>query len=136
MAKSNPFYDHPILNSPYECPNRHWELTHDGVPTPNIKEFRRPADFITPIPKPRRQRQVQATLLTIKTAKNISTKNQKYHKDIINRIRNKVAEWRKLPESKWHVTPVTAKLLRYWRSHKFSHICPFFCQIEAVETAI
>ena len=23
---ANPFFDHPILNSPYECPQRHWEL--------------------------------------------------------------------------------------------------------------
>ena len=23
---SNPFFEHPILNSPYEYPNRHWEL--------------------------------------------------------------------------------------------------------------
>jgi hypothetical protein len=23
---SNPFFDHPILNSPYESPRRHWEL--------------------------------------------------------------------------------------------------------------
>jgi hypothetical protein len=27
---SNPFFDHPILNSPYECPRRHWELDEAG----------------------------------------------------------------------------------------------------------
>ena len=32
--------------------------------------------------------------------------------------------------------PETARLLRHWRSHRFSSIRPFFCQIEAVETAI
>jgi type III restriction enzyme len=26
---SNPFFDHPILNSPYKYPQRHWELDAD-----------------------------------------------------------------------------------------------------------
>ncbi|HED53533.1 MAG TPA: restriction endonuclease, partial [Phycisphaerales bacterium] len=34
------------------------------------------------------------------------------------------------------VTPETARLLQHWRHHKFNDIKPFFCQIEAVETAI
>ena len=29
-----------------------------------------------------------------------------------------------------------AHLLQHWRQHQFSHIRPFFCQLEAVETAI
>ncbi|MDD5478279.1 hypothetical protein [Rhodoferax sp.] len=28
---ANPFFDHPILNSPYDCPQRHWELESDGI---------------------------------------------------------------------------------------------------------
>lgn len=42
---SNPFFDHPILNSPYECPQRHWELDPDGQPTQQILESRRRAEF-------------------------------------------------------------------------------------------
>ena len=38
--------------------------------------------------------------------------------------------------SDWQVTPETARLLQHWRSHKFNGVRPFFCQIEAVETAI
>ena len=34
------------------------------------------------------------------------------------------------------MTPETARLLQHWRHHKFSGIRPFFCQVEAVETAI
>src|SRR5690606_31517839 len=34
------------------------------------------------------------------------------------------------------VTPETARLLKHWRHHKFSGIRPFFCQLEAAETAI
>src|SRR3989337_2615668 len=50
---SNPFFDRPILNSPYEAPARHWELDLQGQPTQRIIERRRAADFITPIPKPK-----------------------------------------------------------------------------------
>ena len=38
---SNPFFDHPILNSPYEYPRRHWELDEAGQPTQRIVETRR-----------------------------------------------------------------------------------------------
>jgi type III restriction enzyme len=34
------------------------------------------------------------------------------------------------------VTPETARLLEHWRKHQFTGVRPFFCQIEAVETAI
>ena len=34
------------------------------------------------------------------------------------------------------MTPETERLLQHWRTHHFSHIRPFFCQIEAVEDAI
>jgi len=27
---SDPFFEHPILNSPYELPSRHWKLDEDG----------------------------------------------------------------------------------------------------------
>ena len=29
----NPFFDKPIINSPYEYPSRHWELDEEGQPT-------------------------------------------------------------------------------------------------------
>jgi type III restriction enzyme len=34
------------------------------------------------------------------------------------------------------VTPETARLLQHWRHHEFGGVRPFFCQVEAVETAI
>jgi len=55
---SNPFFDHPILNSPYEQPARHWELDADGQPTQRTLENRRPAQFITPIPKPKKRKKL------------------------------------------------------------------------------
>jgi type III restriction enzyme len=48
-----------------------------------------------------------------------------------------VDSWRSLPNpNQWQVTPETARLLQHWRHHRFSGIRPFFCQVEAVETAI
>ena len=52
----NRFFKQPILNSPYEYPSRHWELDRDGQPTQRILERRRGAEFITPIPKPRKRK--------------------------------------------------------------------------------
>ena len=43
----------------------------------------------------------------------------------------------KLPNKRdWLVTVETEQLLSYWRLHRFEFIRPFFCQVEAVETAI
>ena len=36
---SNPFFDHPILNSPYEYPGRHWKLDKEGQPTQRVEEM-------------------------------------------------------------------------------------------------
>lgn len=135
---SNPFYDHPILNSPYDCPSRHWELDNEGQPTQRILEARRRADFFTPIPKPRKRKggPTQQEII-FDEGKGLSTADQQYDPNsLINRVREYVAEWRALPESQWRVTPETARLLKHWRNHRFVGIRPFFCQIEATETAI
>ena len=50
------FFTHPILNSPYDCPARHWELDARGQPTTRIVDDRRIAEFITPIPKPKKRK--------------------------------------------------------------------------------
>ncbi len=136
----NPFFDQPILNSPYECPARHWELDAAGQPTQKVAETRRPAKFITPIPKPKRQggKASQSTLV-FDEGKGLSTQEQAYENiaGIIDGIRKEVERWRRLPDPQhWRVTPTTARLLRHWRNHTFGGIRPFFCQVEAAETAI
>lgn len=50
------FFSKPILNSPYERPSRHWELDEQGQPTQKTINDRRPAEFITPIPKPKKRK--------------------------------------------------------------------------------
>ena len=139
----NQFFSHPILNSPYENPARHWELDKDGQPTQQIIERRRSAEFITPIPKPRKRKQTRQQSETqiemvLDEGKGLSTSEQKY--DItgnINLVRNHVDQWRMIPNpNDWKVTPETARLLQHWRHHPFADIRPFFCQVEAVETLI
>lgn len=134
---NNQFFERPILNSPYQYPVRHWELDASGQPTQRIVESRRRAEFITPIPKPKKQKsapQQDALLFD----KDLSSQSQQYaHTAIINGVRQEVDKWRALPNpADWRVTPETARLLQHWRHHRFSGIRPFFCQVEAVETAI
>ncbi len=137
---SNPFFERPILNSPYERPQRHWELDDQGQPTQKISENRRRAEFITPIPKPKKRKRVsKQEELVIDEGKGLSTKEQQYDPTsaTINQVRNLVDGWRSLPNpNDWQVTPETARLLQHWRHHKFTGVRPFFCQLEAVETAI
>ena len=122
---SNPFFEKPILNSPYAYPVRHWELDDDGQPTQKIKETRRRAEFITPIPKPKKRKaSAEQTSLLFDEGKGLSTQEQRYdHTAIINSVRQEVDKWRALPNTNdWRVTPETARLLQHWRHHQFSNI--------------
>ena len=134
---TNQFFEKPILYSPYAYPSRHWELDDTGQPTQRIVENRRRAEFITPIPKAKKQKAApqQASLLF---DDGLSSQAQLYaHTAIINGVRQEVDRWRRLPNANdWRVTPETARLLQHWRQHEFSSIRPFFCQVEAIETAI
>ena len=135
------FFAQPVLNSPYERPSRHWELDESGQPTQKIIENRRQVSFITAVPTSKKQRGSsanQASFVFDKAARELETDNQQYElMQTINGVRQQVDRWRNLPNpSQWRVTPETARLLQHWRHHRFSGIRPFFCQVEAVETAI
>jgi type III restriction enzyme len=135
----NRFFERPILNSPYEYPKRYWELDASGQPTQEIIETRRRAEFITPIPKPRKRKGAATQeQMVFDEGKGLSTHTQQYDPTpIINELRGYVDKWRVIQnQNAWQVTPETARLLQHWRHHPFSGIRPFFCQIEAVETAI
>ena len=142
---SDRFFDHPILNSPYEYPSRHWELDETGQPTSRILDRRRRVSFITPIPKPKKRG--QRALVFDETAQALEAEGQQYElMEVINELRRRVDAWRAIPDpARWRVTPETARLLQHWRSHRansrserhrFGDIRPFFCQVEAAETAI
>ena len=135
---SEMFFEQPILNSPYEYPRRHWELDSTGQPTQNISERRRIAEFITPIPKPKKRKNKKQAEFVFDEGQEISTEAQQYDPTpIINALRREVDIWRAISSpADWQVSPETGRLLQHWRSHKFNSIRPFFCQVEAVETAI
>ena len=139
MATTAAFFEQPILNPPYEYPSRHWELDPSGQPTNRILPERRKVAFITPIPKPKKQKGVQQEkILFDAAAQALGTEAQQYDLSaFISGVRQRVDRWRELSDpNAWRVTPETARLLRHWRSHRFGDIRPFFCQVEAVETAI
>lgn len=133
------FFEQPILNSPYAYPARHWELDSQGQPTQRIIENRRRAEFITPVPKPRKRKgSGQQQQFVFDEGAGLSSQQQQYDPTpIINALRQRVDQWRAIPNAAhWGVTPETARLLEHWRHHPFNNARPFFCQIEAVETAI
>jgi type III restriction enzyme len=104
----NRFFIEPIRNSPYEYPGEYWELDAQGQPTGQLIETRRPAEFITPIPKPRKRKGKAAqSEMVFDEGKGISTEEQRYDPNpIINELRGFVDEWRKLKDPKqWLVTP-------------------------------
>jgi type III restriction enzyme len=136
---SESFYEKPILNTPYAYPGRHWELDESGQPTNRIIGTRRRSELITPVPLPKkRQRKREQKELVFDEGKGLSTEEQQYNPaPIINEIRSYVDSWRNLPNpNDWQVSPETARLLLHWRHHPFQSQRPFFCQVEAVETAI
>jgi type III restriction enzyme len=136
VRMSNLFFEKPILNSPYDYPSQHWELDETGQPTQKVIEARRQAEFITPIPKPKK-RKAKDKQGNLDMGHEVSSEEQQYHSAIINGVRAEVDKWRAIPNpNDWGVTPETARLLQHWRHHDFSGVRPFFCQVEAVETAI
>ena len=50
---TNPFYERPILNSPYEYPEHHWELDEFGQLGQRVPSLTSDAavSLITPVPK-------------------------------------------------------------------------------------
>jgi len=53
--------ENPILNSPFEEPNRHFQFDDDGI-TNEIAEGRRVSSYFIPIPKPKKKGPKQAML--------------------------------------------------------------------------
>jgi type III restriction enzyme len=136
---SERFFEDPILNSPYECPTRHWELV-EGMPTGQELPGRRGSRELSPIPPARKRGRQdpstrQPSLIDPELAQ-LSTDEQYEVFQLINSVRSLVGQWRNSPERQWGVTPETARLLQHWRHADGREIRPFFCQIEAVETLI
>jgi type III restriction enzyme len=117
--------ENPILNSPFSEPTRHFRFSEDGI-TDEIVEARRISSYFIPIAKPKKK----GKQLAFETE---WTEDRKQENKSINRIRERVAIWRQ--GGYQGVTKTTRFLLDYWRNpHRDNKL--FFCQIEALETAI
>jgi type III restriction enzyme len=116
----------PVINSPFSEPVRHFEFGERGITGRIIDGARRESSYFVPIPQGRRQ----TAQLSLEAE---WTRDRLRKNEMVNRIREKVGTWRKGGYS--GVTPVTARLLAYWTDTRRDRRL-FFCQLEAVETAI
>ena len=118
--------ENPIINSPFDEPTRHFRFSEEGI-TNEIVDGRRTSSYFVPIAKSKKKGSKQLHFDTEWTQDRIEENK------LVNDIRRRVAMWRK--GGYIGVTPTTARLLAYWtdpnREKKL-----FFCQNEALETAI
>jgi len=118
--------ENPVINSPFERPQRHFKFSEEGI-TDEIIESRRISSYFVPIPQPRKKNSQQLSFDTQWTGDRIEENK------FINRVRERVSIWR---QGKYQgVTNVTRRLLEYWTNPQREHPL-FFCQIEALETVI
>jgi type III restriction enzyme len=117
--------ENPILKSPFIEPTRHFRFDEEGI-TDEIVETRRISSYFVPIARPKKKGK-QLYFDTEWTQDRIEENR------LVNQIRQRIGQWRK--GGYVGVTPTTDRLLQYWinaeREKKL-----FFCQIEALETAI
>lgn len=117
--------ENPVINNPFKEPQRHFKFTQRGI-TEDIAEGRRRSEYFIPMPKPRKQsREDQMTLLPDPELREANI--------FINRVRAQVTAWRNSGYP--GVTPTTKRLLEHWNKPE-NEPRLFFCQREAVETAI
>jgi type III restriction enzyme len=117
--------ENPILNSPYDEPRRHFRFGEDGI-TSDIVDVRRISEYFVPVPRAKKRKQQ----LTFETE---WTKDRIKDAETVNKIRQRIDAWRRGGYA--DATRTTRQLLEYWqRAERERRL--FFCQIEALETAI
>jgi hypothetical protein len=116
--------ENPILNSPYLERTRHFRFDDDGITNEPV-DGRRISAYFIPIAQPKKKG--KQLVFEDWTGDRIQPN------DFINRVRERVGYWR--AGGYQGVTRVTRQLLEY-RQRPERERPLFFCQIEAVETAI
>jgi type III restriction enzyme len=119
--------ENPVLNSPFEEPQRHFRFSDEGI-TNEIVDSRRVSSYFIPIPRPKQR--TKGGQLSFDTQ---WTEERIRENDFINRVRERVARWRQ--GGYVGITKRTEELLDYWQRPDRDRRL-FFCQIEALETAI
>lgn len=120
--------ENPVINCPFVEPMRHFRFSDIGI-TNEIIEQRRSSSYFIPIAQPKKKKKgiVQLTFETEWTSDRIK------ENEFINAVRQRVSLWRK--KGYPCITSTTRRLLEYWNSPTRERKL-FFCQIEALETAI
>src|SRR5579863_6180119 len=136
----NHFFERPILNSPYDYPTQYWELDEHGQPTQRVIESRRRAEFITPIPKPRKRTgKASQAEIVFDEGKGLSTEKQQYDPTsaVINELRYYVDQWRSFPNpNDWKVTSDTQRPLPAQAPSQIQRVSALLLSDRSVETAI
>ena len=117
----------PIINSPFKEPERHYRFDEEGI-TNEMVEGRRISSYFMPIPRARKKGKGRQQFIF-----NEWTEDRIEENKFINRIRDRVAMWRQ--GGYVGITRTTRRLLEHWTEPDRDRRL-FFCQIEAMETAI
>jgi type III restriction enzyme len=118
--------ENPIINSPFREPSRHFKFEREGI-TNAIIEGRRESIYFVPIARSKSRHKNQLTFETEWTLDRIKENT------FINKVRRRVKDWR---EGGYQgATRTTKRLLAYWTNPEREKKL-FFCQQEALETAI
>ena len=126
MQASN---DNPVLNNPYEEPKYYYDTDMNGnIDYATVINGRRPYGYdVNIVPKKRGDQTIFSQKAFISVDPNA---------EFINGIRKEVKEWREAGYPK--ASRITKELLDFWFNNKErrANLRLFFCQREAVETAV
>src|SRR3954447_14386139 len=124
--------DNPILNSPYEQPDRHYVIGPQG-PTGEIKDGRRPSESFIPIAVSKKGKK-GGDGSEQEGFDFDATRERREKNSLINDVRRDVDKWRRDGQYAG-VTPISRKLLQHWADPTRENRV-IFAQREAAETAI
>jgi type III restriction enzyme len=120
--------ENPIINSPFVAPSRHFRFDDNGI-TDEVVEGRRRSEYFMPIPAAKKKSSsAQGEFVFDEWTRDRIEENK-----FINEVRQAVSVWK--ARGRPHATGVSKRLLDYW-SDPTRERPLFFCQIEALETAI
>jgi len=131
MSSTSSDLANPILNRPYDSPDRYFELGASG-PTGVITDGRRPSESFIPIPPARKGRKPVDG--AIQAAFDFDVTGERRERNtFVNDLRREVDRWRRRDYER--VTPISRKLLQHCADPNRENRV-LFCQREAAETAI
>ena len=80
--------ENPVINSPFNEPERHFQFTEDRI-TNEIVETRRVSSYFIPVPRPKKEGKQQQLSFATEWKEDRIKENE-----FINQVRTRVAGWR------------------------------------------